>query len=78
MREIQQRRNLSYVFISHDLRVVRALANRVLVMRNGMVVEQGPTEAIFSDPQDPYTRELMTAAFGLAPIETLSPAPEPD
>ncbi|MFD2647016.1 ABC transporter ATP-binding protein [Devosia albogilva] len=78
LREIQQRRNLSYVFISHDLRVVRALANRVLVMRSGMVVEQGPTEAIFSDPRDPYTRELMTAAFGLAPIETLSPAPEPD
>ena len=81
LREIQQRRNLSYVFISHDLRVIRALANRVLVMRNGVVVEQGSAEAVFSDPQDPYTRELMAAAFSQTPFavpETLSPSPEPD
>ncbi len=81
LREIQQRRNLSYLFISHDLRVIRALANRVLVMRNGVVVEQGPAEAVFSDPQDTYTRELMAAAFSQTPFaapETLSPAPEPD
>ena len=81
LRDIQQRRNLSYVFISHDLRVVRALASRVLVMRNGVVVEQGPAEAIFSDPQDPYTRELMAAAFGASAAprgEALSPSSKSD
>ena len=81
LRDIQQRRNLSYVFISHDLRVVRALASRVLVMRNGVVVERGPAEAIFSDPQDPYTRELMAAAFGASAAprgEALSPSSKSD
>ncbi len=81
LRDIQERRNLSYVFISHDLRVVRALASRVLVMRNGVVVERGPAEAIFSDPQDPYTRELMAAAFGASAAprgEALSPSSKSD
>jgi microcin C transport system ATP-binding protein len=65
LRELQQRRNLSYMFISHDLKVVRALANHVLVMQNGRVVEQGPGEEIFSRPQTAYTRALFAAAFNL-------------
>ena len=52
LRDLQQRRNLAYLFISHDLRVVRALANHVIVMQNGKVVEQGPAEDIFARAQD--------------------------
>jgi microcin C transport system ATP-binding protein len=63
LRELQQRRGLSYVFISHDLRVVRALANEIMVMKDGKVVESGPAEAIFSSPSTEYTRALLAAAF---------------
>jgi microcin C transport system ATP-binding protein len=65
LREIQQRRKLAYLFISHDLRVVRALANEVIVMRNGKVVERGSSTQIFAEPQTPYTRALIAAAFSL-------------
>lgn len=63
LRDLQRKHDLTYLFISHDLSVVRALADSVLVMKEGRVVEQGPTEAIFADPQEAYTRELMRAAF---------------
>jgi microcin C transport system ATP-binding protein len=63
LRELQARRNLAYMFISHDLKVVRALANHVVVMQNGKVVEEGPAEAIFAAPQTEYTRTLFAAAF---------------
>ncbi|MBZ9558196.1 MULTISPECIES: ABC transporter ATP-binding protein [unclassified Modicisalibacter] len=63
LRDLQRRHDLTYLFISHDLSVVRALADTVLVMKEGRVVERGPTEAIFADPQEAYTRELMRAAF---------------
>lgn len=53
---------MSYLFVSHDLQVVRLLCDRVLVMRRGRVVEQGPTERVMNDPEDPYTRELLAAA----------------
>ena len=65
LRELQQRHNLSYLFISHDLRVVRALANDVIVMRDGKVVEAGTAESIFKSPATDYTRALMAAAFSL-------------
>ena len=70
LRELQARHNLAYLFISHDLRVVRALSDEVVVMRAGRVVEQGPTAEIFEHPTHPYTRALMAAAFDIAPVET--------
>jgi len=76
LRDLQRERGLAYLFISHDLKVVRALANYVMVMQNGRVVEEGPAETIFSDPQTAYTRALFKAAFALdsdAPTE-LEPA----
>jgi len=64
-RDLQQRRNLTYMFISHDLKVVAALASNVLVMRDGKVVEQGPAAEIFAQPKSDYTRALFAAAFNL-------------
>ncbi|MDW6025988.1 ABC transporter ATP-binding protein [Mesorhizobium sp. BAC0120] len=63
LRDLQARNNLAYLFISHDLKVVRALANDVIVMRNGEIVEHGPTEQIFHRPQTAYTKALISAAF---------------
>lgn len=65
LRDLQARHKLAYLFISHDLKVVRALANDVIVMRNGKVVEEGPAEQVFSAPKTEYTRALMAAAFEL-------------
>jgi microcin C transport system ATP-binding protein len=65
LRALQRAHGLAYLFISHDLKVIRALAHDVLVMRAGKVVEQGPADDIFARPRDPYTRSLMTAAFEL-------------
>jgi microcin C transport system ATP-binding protein len=60
--ELQRRYGMSYVFISHDLAVVRAMAHRVIVMKDGDVVEEGEAEALFASPQAPYTRALLAAA----------------
>ena len=65
LRGLQTSRKLAYLFISHDLKVVRALANHVLVMQDGRVVEEGPADQIFEAPRTEYTRALMAAAFGL-------------
>ncbi len=70
LRELQERHQLAYLFISHDLKVVRALADEVLVMKDGRVVEQGPAAEIFDAPKDPYTQALMKAAFDLEAVET--------
>jgi microcin C transport system ATP-binding protein len=70
LRGLQAAYDLAYLFISHDLRVVRALAHDVLVMRNGRVVEQGPAETVFAAPREAYTRALMAAAFDLKADET--------
>jgi microcin C transport system ATP-binding protein len=63
LRELQQRHGLTYLFISHDLRVVRALANEVLVMKDGKIVESGSAAEIFAAPKSEYTRALMAAAL---------------
>ena len=63
LRELQLRHGLAYVFISHDLAVVRAMADRIMVMRAGRIVEQGSTAEIMTAPREPYTRELIAAAF---------------
>jgi microcin C transport system ATP-binding protein len=65
LRDLQKAHGLAYLFISHDLKVVRALANEVIVMRLGKVVESGPAEQIFDAPQTDYTKALMAAAFRL-------------
>jgi microcin C transport system ATP-binding protein len=65
LRDLQKRRNLTYLFISHDLRVVAALASRLMVMRNGKVVEEGPAMELFQNPKSDYTRALFAAAFKL-------------
>jgi microcin C transport system ATP-binding protein len=64
LRDLQKHHGLAYVFISHDLRVVRALSHKVMVMRNGDVIEAGPAETLFANPQEDYTKALLTAAFG--------------
>ncbi len=69
LRELQRRHGLAYLFISHDLKVVRALADEVVVMKDGRVVEQGPAAQIFDHPQTDYTRALMAAAFELEAID---------
>ena len=77
LRDIQQRRGLTYMFISHDLKVVRALANQLIVMRNGKIVEQGEAAAIFAAPRSDYTKTLMAAAFNtdVVTAQSLDPAP---
>ncbi|MCW0982992.1 ABC transporter ATP-binding protein [Agrobacterium sp. BT-220-3] len=70
LRDLQAKHELAYLFISHDLKVVKALANDVIVMRNGKVVESGPAAEIFADPQQEYTRALLAAAFNIEAVET--------
>jgi microcin C transport system ATP-binding protein len=69
LRELQARHRLAYLFISHDLKVIRAMSDEILVMREGRVVEQGPTERIFEQPEQAYTRALMAAAFDLEALD---------
>ncbi len=65
LRELQRRHKLAYLFISHDLKVVRALANSIIVLRHGKVVEQGPARTVFAEPKTDYTKALLAAAFEL-------------
>jgi microcin C transport system ATP-binding protein len=75
LRDLQRERGLAYLFISHDLKVVRALANYVLVMQNGRVVEEGPAEEIFAAPKTAYTQALFAAAFDLQSDAVADPIP---
>ncbi len=63
LRRLQTRHNMTYIFITHDLRVIRSLADTIAVMRHGRIVEHGPCDRLFAAPEDPYTRELFLAAF---------------
>ncbi|MFN3075655.1 MAG: ABC transporter ATP-binding protein [Alphaproteobacteria bacterium] len=69
LRELQIRHKLAYLFISHDLRVVRALADHLVVMKDGRVVESGPAASLFANPTEPYTRALISAAFSIQVVE---------
>jgi microcin C transport system ATP-binding protein len=69
LRDLQRRHGLAYLFISHDLRVVRAMSHEVVVMKDGVVVERGPTEEIFAAPRQAYTKALMAAAFRIEAVQ---------
>ena len=71
LRQLQRDHNLAYLFISHDLKVVRAMANYLVVMYRGKVVEEGPTEAIFEHPQAAYTQRLLAASLDLDSVSDL-------
>ena len=66
LKDLQQRHGISYLFVSHDLRVIRSMADEVAVMQNGKIVEAGPAADLFSNPQHPYTKSLFAAAFELS------------
>jgi microcin C transport system ATP-binding protein len=68
LRDLQRRHNLAYLFISHDLKVVRALAHELIVMKDGVIVEQGPAKSVFDSPTTDYTKALMAAAFDLETV----------
>jgi microcin C transport system ATP-binding protein len=68
LRDLQKRHGLAYLFISHDLKVVRALSNYVVVLKAGKVVEEGPSEEIFRQPKAPYTKALLAASFDLTVV----------
>ncbi|POO56894.1 ABC transporter ATP-binding protein [Agrobacterium rosae] len=70
LRDLQAKHDLAYLFISHDLKVVKALANDMIVMRHGKVVESGPAKSIFEAPREDYTRALMAAAFNIEAVKT--------
>ena len=70
LRRLQADHGLTYLFISHDLKVVRALAHELLVMKDGVIVEHGPAQQLFATPQSDYTRNLITAALELRARDT--------
>jgi microcin C transport system ATP-binding protein len=69
LRDLQRRHGLAYLFISHDLRVIRAMSHEVVVMKDGRVVERGSTAEIFEQPREAYTRALIAAAFRIEAID---------
>src|SRR5690349_17634783 len=75
LRELQRKRDLTYMFISHDLRVVASLASHLIVMRHGKVVEEGPAAELFKNPKSDYTRALFAAAFRIEAVEAGPLAP---
>jgi microcin C transport system ATP-binding protein len=68
LRELQRKHDLTYIFISHDLRVVASLASHLIVMRRGKVVEEGPAAELFKNPKSEYTRALFGAAFRIEAV----------
>jgi microcin C transport system ATP-binding protein len=68
LRDLQKKHDLAYMFISHDLRVIKALSHYVIVMKDGKAVEQGPADEIFSKPKENYTKALLAAALNLETV----------
>ena len=63
LKELQEHRHMSYIFISHDLKVVQSIAHKIIVMKDGHILESGSAQEIFHHPKDPYTKTLIQAAF---------------
>ncbi|EDN72502.1 ABC transporter [Beggiatoa sp. SS] len=63
LKDLQDKHHISYLFISHDLKVIRAMSHRIIVMYQGQFVEQGETEHLFEQPQHPYTQTLLRASY---------------
>ena len=63
LRDLQNKYNLTYLFISHDLKIIQALCHDIIVMKDGIAVESGPSEKILKQPQNPYTQSLLEAAY---------------
>ena len=61
--DLQKKFNLTYIFISHDLKVIKALSDNIIVMKSGKIIELGETKLIFKSPKSQYTKELLTSAF---------------
>lgn len=76
LRKLQEKYNLAYLFISHDLAVVKALSHQLMVIKSGHVVEKGPAKRLFSAPQHPYTKQLLEAAFIAPPTNEMVPEEE--
>ena len=70
LRDLQRKHGLTYLFISHDLKVVRALSNHVIVMKDGLIVESGTIDEVFNHPKTRYTQQLISAAFSLSATES--------
>ena len=64
LQDLQVKLNLTYLFISHDLRVIRAVSDQIIVMKQGSIVEAGPARSIFENPTDQYTKDLFAASLG--------------
>jgi peptide/nickel transport system ATP-binding protein len=75
LRQLKQTLNLTYIFISHDLNVVRCVSDRMLVMYLGQVVEIGPTDAIYCEPKHPYTKALLESRLATDPRNRVETAP---
>jgi microcin C transport system ATP-binding protein len=69
LKSLQQRHGLSYIFISHDLKVLKSLCHEIAIMKEGKIVEAGPAREVFANPKHPYTRELLATAFQMTSIE---------
>jgi microcin C transport system ATP-binding protein len=67
LKTLQQRHGLAYIFISHDLKVLKALCHEIAIMKEGKIVESGPAREIFAHPRHPYTKELLATAFQIMP-----------
>ncbi len=78
LRDLQQAHGLSYLFISHDLAVVRAMADYIIVMKQGKIVEEGPTDAIFDQPREDYAKTLMGAAVDVTKFRRTAEMREDD
>jgi microcin C transport system ATP-binding protein len=68
LRDLQRKYGIAFIFISHDLRVVRAMAHRVIVMKNGKAIEQGSAAELFAHPQQEYTKSLLAASLNLEAV----------